>query len=112
MRRRLLLAVLLAAPLLSGCAHTLNVLDDVRIGQSEPEVMKAMSRQKPARAVEGGTTKYLIWGYIATFLDMYSNTVTHYYVKLERGRVVDKGILRGEIIDDIRKIDPSFPLTR
>jgi hypothetical protein len=62
--------------------------------------------------VDAGQTKFLLWGYIATFLDMYSETVTHYYVKLEDGRVVDKGILRGEIIDDIKKIDPQFPLTR
>jgi hypothetical protein len=62
--------------------------------------------------VDGGRTKYLLWGFIATFLDMYSETVTHYYVKLEDGRVVDKGILRGEIIDDIKKIDPQFALTR
>jgi hypothetical protein len=62
--------------------------------------------------VDGGRTKYLLWGFIATFLDMYSETVTHYYVKLEDGRVVDKGILRGEIIDDVKKIDPQFALTR
>jgi hypothetical protein len=66
----------------------------------------------PDRTVEGEKTKYLLWGFIATFLDMYSKTVTHYYVKLEDGRVVDKGILRGEIIEDIKKIDPQFPLTR
>jgi len=111
MRPRRTFAAILVALLLSSCAHTLNVLDRVRPGQSESEAVTAVGGA-PNRTVDGGRTKYLLWGFIATFLDMYSETVTHYYVKLEDGRVVDKGILRGEIIGDIKKIDAQFALTR
>jgi len=32
----------------------------------------------------------------------------HYYVKLEDGKVVDKGILREEVIRDIMRIGPRL----
>jgi len=109
--RRRIAAALVAAVLLSACAHTLNVLDRVQPGQSEAEALKAV-QGTPQRTVTDGKTKYIVYGFIATFLDMYSNTITHYYVKLEDGKVVDKGILREEVIRDIKRIDPQFPLTR
>lgn len=104
------IAGVLVTLLISACAHTLNVLDRVQPGQSEAEALKAV-QATPQRTVTDGKTKYIVYGFIATFLDMYSNTVTHYYIKLENGKVVDKGILREGVIRDIKKIDPQFPYT-
>jgi hypothetical protein len=108
LRHSVLISALLAAALLSACAHSLNVLDRVHLGQSEAEALQSV-QATPQRTVDGGRTKYIVYGFIATFVDMYSNTVTHYFVKLENGKVVDKGILRGEVVQDIRKIDSTFP---
>lgn len=95
---------------LSACAHTLNVLDRVHAGQSEAEALEAV-QARPQLTVTDGKTTYIVYGFIATFVDMYSNTVTYYYVKLEDGKVVEKGILREEVVRDIKKIDPQFPIT-
>lgn len=105
---RNLAVALFAAGFLSACAHTLNVLDRVHLGQSEAEVLKSV-QATPQRMVTDGKTKYIVYGFIATFVDMYSDTVTHYYVKLESDKVVDKGILREEVIREIKRIDPQFP---
>jgi hypothetical protein len=109
MHRRLVTA-LFAVVVFSACAHTLNVLDRVHLGQTEAEALKAV-QATPQRTVTEGKTKYIVYGFIATFVDMYSNTVTHYFVKLEDGKVVEKGILREEVVRDIKKIDPQFPFT-
>ncbi len=100
-------AILLVA-LLAGCAHTLNVLDRVQLGQGETEALQAV-QATPSRIVDGGNTKYIVYGFIATFVDMYSETVTHYYIKLENGKVVAKGMLRREVVKEIRILDPEFP---
>ena len=104
-------AILLAALFVSACASTLNLLDDVRRGQSEAQAKEAV-RDTPTWTIENERTTYLIYGYIATFLDLYDNTITYYFVKLEEGRVVDKGMVRERQRDEIKVIDPNFDTSK
>jgi len=104
--------VLIIAILLSGCASTLDVLDDVRKGQSEAQATASMHRDDPKFIFENKTTKYLVYGYIATFFDMYDNTVTYYFIKLKDGKVVDKGMVRDKQRREIKLIDPNFDTSR
>ena len=104
-------AILLAALFVSACASTLNLLDDVRRGQSEAQAKEAV-RDTPTWTIENERTTYLIYGYIATFLDLYDNTITYYFVKLEEGRVVDKGMVRKRQRDEIKVIDPNFDTSK
>ena len=100
-------AALVVAILLSGCASTLNVLDNVRIGQSETQVRESV-RATPTWTFENEKAKFIVYGFIATFLDMYDNTITYYFVKLEDGKVVKKGMLRKRERNEIKMIDPDF----
>ena len=102
-----LTVTLVATFLLSACASTLNVLDDVRIGQSETQARESV-RATPRWTFENEKTKYIVYGFIATFLDMYDNTITYYFVKLEDGKVVNKGMLRKRERNEIKVIDPNF----
>lgn len=95
------------ALLLSACASTLNVLDDVERGQTEAQATAAV-RATPAWTFENDKTKYIVYGFIATFLDMYDNTITYYYIKLERGKVVDKGMMSKRQREEIKMLDPGF----
>ena len=104
-------AILLAALFVSACASTLNILDDVRRGQSEAQAKEAV-RDTPTWTIENERTTYLIYGYIATFLDLYDNTITYYFVKLEEGRVVDKGMVRKRQRNEIKVIDPNFDTSK
>jgi hypothetical protein len=53
MRLHRLFAVVFVAVVISGCAHSLNVLDRVRPGQSESEAVAAVGGT-PKRIVDGG----------------------------------------------------------
>lgn len=99
--------VLVAAILLSACANMLNVLDHVRVGQNEMQAKEFVSAT-PKWSFENEKTKYIVYGFIATFLDMYDNTITYYFVKLENGNVVDKGMLGKRERNEIKMIDPNF----
>lgn len=105
--RQPIIAILVAVILLSACASTLNVLDNVRTGQSEMQAKESV-RATPAWTFENERTKYLVYGFIATFLDMYDNTITYYFVKLEDGKVVNKGMLRKRERNEIKMISPDF----
>lgn len=72
------------------------------------EAVDEMANAAPAWTIENETTTYLIYGFIATFLDMYDNTVTYYFVKLENGQVVDKGMVSKKQREEIKTIDPEF----
>lgn len=100
-------ALIIAAFLLSACASTLTALDDVRVGQGE-EQAKASVYDQPTWTFEDKRTKYLVYGYIVTFLDMYDNTVTYYFVKLEDGKVVDKGLVGKKERKEIQRLAPEF----
>ena len=96
-----------AGILLSACASTLNVLDDVQLGQDAVQAEESVQFPK-SWVVENEKTKYIIWGFIATFFDIYDNTITYYFVKLEDGKVVDKGMVQKRDRSEIKIVDPSF----
>jgi hypothetical protein len=100
-------AGLIALLLLPACANTLNVLDDVRVGQSETQARDSV-RETPKWTFENEVTKYLVYGFVATFLDAYDKTVTYYFVKLHDGKVVDKGMIGKRERNEIKTIDPDF----
>lgn len=100
-------AILIFATFVFGCASTLNVLDDVRPGQTEQQATQAV-RATPAWTFENEKTTYIVYGFIATFFDMYDNTITYYFVKLENGIVVDKGMVSKRQRDEIKLIDAGF----
>lgn len=77
------------------------------MGQNEAQG-KGSVRDTPAWEIGNEKTKYIIYGYIATFLDMYDNTVTYYFVKLENDKVVDKGMVGKRERNEIKIIDPGF----
>ncbi len=110
MKRRITLS-LFAVVLLSSCARTLNVLDDVQKGQGEIQAIESV-RATPTWIFENEKTKYVVYGFIATFLDMYDNTITYYFVKLQDGKVVDKGMVGKRERDEIKMIDPKFDTNR
>lgn len=76
--------------------------------------MQAMEsvRATPAWIFEKERTKFIVYGFIATFLDMYDNTITYYFVKLEDGKVVDKGMLGKRERNEIKMIAPDFDTYR
>ncbi len=63
---------------------------------------------KPIWTFGNEKTKYFVYGYIATLLDGYDNTVTYYFVKLENGNVVDKGMLGVKERNEIKVLAPDF----
>jgi hypothetical protein len=102
-----LVFLLTSGVLLSGCANMLNILDDVQLGQNAVQAEESV-RSPKSWVIENEKIKYIIWGYIATFSDMYDNTITYYFVKLEDGKVVDKGMVRRRQRSEIKIVDPSF----
>lgn len=104
-------AILFSALFVSACASALNVLDNVQRGQSEEQAKEAV-RTTPKWTIENERTTYLVYGYIVSPFDMADNTVTYYFVKLEEGRVVDKGMVRKRQRDEIKVIDPDFDTTQ
>lgn len=110
MRWQLPLA-LLAAVLLSACASTLNVLDDVNEGLTELEAMDSV-RGTPTRVLEGGDTKYLVYGFSATFLDMDDDAITDDFVNIQDGRVGDEGMVGMKEGSEIHRIGPEFDTDR
>lgn len=98
---------IVSAFLLSACASTLNVLDHVERGQSEAQATAAV-RAQPAWTFENAKTKFIVYGFVATFLDMYDNTITYYFIKLENGKVVDKGMMSKRQREEIKVLDPDF----
>jgi hypothetical protein len=101
----------LAVVLLSACASTLNVLDNVRDGQSEKEAMESVGAT-PTLIFENQKTKSILYGFIATFIDMYDSTITYYFVRLEDGVVVDKGMVGRRERDEIKVMAPDFDINR
>lgn len=116
MRRRfgvpasaIVIAVLALGGSVLACARTMNALDPVRVGMTEAQVADSV-RGQVAHTVERGSTKYVFYGYIATFIDMYRERVTYYFVHFENGRVVRRGMLTAAVARQVRALDPTFDL--
>jgi hypothetical protein len=101
------LAAILPLLPLAGCAHLSNVLSDVKTGMDRHEAVTHVDA-KP-RSYVRGDTEYLVYSFGVSFSSLYSDHPwTLYFVKLQAGKVVDKGVLGSAEERAIHEIDPGF----
>lgn len=112
MKKRLsIVTAILAAVTLIACAHTSNVLNDVKIGMNRVEAIKSVGN-KPLSYVQG-STEFILYRVGASFSSLYSdNPWTIFFVKLEDGKVVDKGVVGWAERRALKRIDPDFDISK
>ena len=99
----------LGALLLSACAHLNNTLDDVKIGMDREQAIRSVPHR--GETLRQGATEYLLYRVGASFYSLYSdNPWSVLFLRLEGGKVVDKGVVG--IIEEarIKRINPNFNL--
>ena len=99
----------LGALLLSACAHQSNTLNDVQIGMDRERAIRSVQHQA-IRQVHGDT-EYLFFRVGASFSSLYSDHPwTVFFVRLESGKVVDKGVVGFFEEIRIKRLNPDFNL--
>lgn len=105
------LALIFIPLLLSACAHAVNTLDHVRIGMDRELAINSASGSPTPYYLKGETTEYVLFRVMTNLYSMYGeypNDVL--FIRLENGKVVDKGVADASEERNIRKISPSFVL--
>ncbi len=103
--------LMLAVVWLSACAHVVNTLDDVKIGMSREQAVGSASGSPTPYYLKGETAEYVLFRVVTNFYSMYGeypNDVL--FIRLENGKVVDKGVVGVSEEQRIRKLNPSFVL--
>lgn len=90
------------------CPHG-PTLDDVKIGMKREQALRSVNAAP--FSFEQGTTEYLIYQVVASFTAMYrDNPNSVLFVRLEKGVVVDKGVVGRSEEARIQRINPAFDL--
>lgn len=104
-------ALILAVVSLSACAHVVNTLDDVKIGMSREQAVSSASGSPTPYYLKGDTTEYVLFRVVTNFYSMYGEYPNDIlFIRLENGRVVDKGVVGAPEEQRIKNVSPSFVL--
>jgi len=110
-KRISIVTAFLVVATLVGCAHMSNVLNNVKIGMNRFEAISSV-KEYPRSYVQG-STEFILYRFGVTFFSLYSdNPWTIYFVKLEDGKVVDKGVVGWAERRALRRIDPEFDIRK
>ena len=97
---------------LAACAHLVNVLDDVKIGMTRDQAVASAKGRPTPSYLRGGSTEYVLFSVVTNFHSMYGEYPNDIlYIRLENGRVVDKGVVGAHEEVSIRKVSPTFVLS-
>lgn len=101
--------LILVAMTLMACAHTVDLLDRVQIGMEREQTIRNVS-SNPSQTIKQAGTEYLLYTLVTSVSQAYSNTHSVLFVRLENGRVVDKGVVGRGKAAEIKKLAPWFDL--
>ncbi len=104
-------ALILGVLVLSACAHTVNTLDDVKIGMDRQRAVESASGSPTPYYLKNEATEYVLFRVVTNFYSTYSEYPNDIlFIRLENDRVVDKGVVGTAEEQKIRRISPAFVL--
>jgi hypothetical protein len=97
--------------LMSACAHLVNVLDHVKVGMDREQAIGSAQGRPTPYYIKNGPTEYVLFRVATNLVSMYGEQPYDVlFVRLENGKVVDKGVVGTSEERKIRQIRPTFSL--
>jgi len=104
--------LILSVLLLSACAQ-LGAMDmrKAEIGMSREQAIASIQGNPTPYFLKNGSTEYVLFRLIPSFIAMYSDHPYEvFFIRLENGKVVDRGLVGGSEEEKIKRVSSTFVL--
>ena len=106
------IALVLSVFSLAACAH-LGAMDmqKAEIGMNRGQAIASIQGNPTPYYLGSGPTEYVLFRMVPSFTSMYSDhPYAVYFIRLENGKVVDRGLVGKSEEDRIKQVSPTFVL--
>jgi hypothetical protein len=105
------IAAVICTIALVACAHLVNVLDTVKPGMTREQAVGSAQGNPTPYYVIGASTEYVLFRVVTNLYSMYGEQPHEVlFIRIENGKVTEKGVVGAAEEDRIRKIRPTFSL--